>query len=914
MIKADGQAPPDLPPYPFFVFGPVSIIREISNLGKGALDGTSRCNETCPLKRIYPGWVGADQGVASLTDELARCRDRFAKRETNSDSNTHLKLLAGCLEQARKVEEPAMPQLVLDTFDKLESFVLDPSHSRIVSFAALYMHLQKIRTAHAPGTVQFLDDVQRVALNRPWPGTTSYSKLSSGYCVAIPLHHPAFNAHALLAALNFCYFGRLQRIKANITECGNWTGDAEALQARCSAVLDKLKNTGREVLVREIIRCKWRVDSWFQSAPWPRKTALVEGDPPTVAGTLAELLRNADPPEVESIRPPSPVSCSSESDFSEAVRVPRRFEKHPTTDTVKSFSASLATVGQSLEPAMSPQNIETDSQSTMEQELSPYKVQDEQEDTEKYLMQQLSPAGPFNSSITSPEPGVSFQESTIHVRDQQLGTSSLSDYESSSHRLGEGEAEVVEQTLVGDGRELRKRAKRPDKNKRQKIAKKLQKEREQNITPSSSLSMGIAGSGAESSDGGLDLLREQVEVETGKGKKAEQKAKRKAKEQRRKERRRIEKEQKEEKKRMENEAIARALKEQRRRTQEEMEMEVERRLAEDQRRWEEGKRAQEKQAIRWAEEESLREEFFRKMERALLETKEAHHTAERRLLKAESHLQQQEEALCRAKEEVEEVQHQLRSEITRRRKDEETHRQAEESAQKQIQETRRQAELATSEAASLRRELQEMSRKTEEAVQALAEVKALQEIEVQRRDRRAEKAPCRDQSAEGEQQTPLLGSSQTGSHQKGRSEPDAAERARGHLLEPADKHAQTQAKLTQHFLDEEHVHKRAEGAYVNAETASRRALEAFREVEEAFHRAADARRISHEARQAAIQSLEERQMPEMADRADRDEWDDWRKEYIARQTTEPEWDPRYPRVAFGMSSSLDRDAFRPRNP
>lgn len=41
-IKVLGEkasAPSDLPPWPFFVVGPLSLIREISNLGSNALDG-----------------------------------------------------------------------------------------------------------------------------------------------------------------------------------------------------------------------------------------------------------------------------------------------------------------------------------------------------------------------------------------------------------------------------------------------------------------------------------------------------------------------------------------------------------------------------------------------------------------------------------------------------------------------------------------------------------------------------------------------------------------------------------------------------------------------------------------------------------------------------------------------------------
>jgi hypothetical protein len=39
-----GLVPADLPTSPFFVFGPVLLIHEISNIGKGALDG-KYCNQ-----------------------------------------------------------------------------------------------------------------------------------------------------------------------------------------------------------------------------------------------------------------------------------------------------------------------------------------------------------------------------------------------------------------------------------------------------------------------------------------------------------------------------------------------------------------------------------------------------------------------------------------------------------------------------------------------------------------------------------------------------------------------------------------------------------------------------------------------------------------------------------------------------
>lgn len=39
LLRDHEKIPPDLPPSPFFVFGPAETVREISNIGAGALEG-----------------------------------------------------------------------------------------------------------------------------------------------------------------------------------------------------------------------------------------------------------------------------------------------------------------------------------------------------------------------------------------------------------------------------------------------------------------------------------------------------------------------------------------------------------------------------------------------------------------------------------------------------------------------------------------------------------------------------------------------------------------------------------------------------------------------------------------------------------------------------------------------------------
>jgi hypothetical protein len=157
----------------------------------------------------------------------------------------------------------------LDTLDKLEEFVHNPQNSGAVSFVAILMHLNRFRACPSPGTVLFLEDVQRMALGQ--------LGAHSEFCAAVPGRHPALNARALLIALNFYQFDRLKMVPANIDEnCSRWSGSPELVKRR-NQVMHELHATGRGVLVRELARCRFAVENWFQSAPCPLETADITG-------------------------------------------------------------------------------------------------------------------------------------------------------------------------------------------------------------------------------------------------------------------------------------------------------------------------------------------------------------------------------------------------------------------------------------------------------------------------------------------------------------------------------------------------------------------------------------------------------------------------------------------------------------
>ncbi|KAL1841817.1 hypothetical protein VTJ49DRAFT_6570 [Mycothermus thermophilus] len=305
LLREVGLAPRDLPAWPFFVFGPVALIREISNLGGDALGGehlehpSSNPAALLGRNKLTRRWclAGEIKCLRHVQQDPGRASEAAALRVFLSRCLKHAPwLLHKAEEMARQGAaaeswglDGAMAAAGLmefstagfDTADDIEAYARNPANAEVVSMAALIVHLHKIRQCTSPGTVAFFDEVQRMALNRAWPAAPElkYGALLErlhGYCAAVPTAHPALNIPVVLTALNFYYFERMKLVPGNSQDLSKWTGDIAELVRRRNEVLRMLIETGRETLVMELVRCKFNIDRWYPDTfPKPVCTALI---------------------------------------------------------------------------------------------------------------------------------------------------------------------------------------------------------------------------------------------------------------------------------------------------------------------------------------------------------------------------------------------------------------------------------------------------------------------------------------------------------------------------------------------------------------------------------------------------------------------------------------------------------------
>ena len=207
----------------------------------------------------------------------------------------------------REIEQAVGPDLdmetsdSLDTLDGLEAFVRDPRHARIVSFAAFHTHLNRIRAFHCPGTAWFLEDLQKMLLNKPWGesigmAATNMSELDGGYCGAVALDHPAFNARTTLVALTFVYLERLKKIPGNISDLKDWKPSDELVKLR-NKILLGINTSVYKPLVKVLFDNSFAAETWFPDAPIAPESATIRNtrDPvPDLETIMATLDGNAD--------------------------------------------------------------------------------------------------------------------------------------------------------------------------------------------------------------------------------------------------------------------------------------------------------------------------------------------------------------------------------------------------------------------------------------------------------------------------------------------------------------------------------------------------------------------------------------------------------------------------------------------
>jgi hypothetical protein len=491
----------------------------------------------------------------------------------------------------------------LRTLAEVEAFVLDPRNERLVSVAAVYLHLNRFKACRSPGTIGLLEDVQEMAMfMEDWGTSCLWAPASShgltfmdnGYCRTVPFHHPAFNARALLIALNFCYLERLKTVPANIDNCSGWTATAELVRRR-NEVLHELRATGRRELVVELIKCQFRVEKWFLHAPAPKGDAKIEDTGP-IARNIRTLLAGVTGIDIGHPSSPCFGLDDTAGDRLGTATLPtsaidscaRRVEQsHPVSPPDATAEA------EQLETRHSRKDIPAEGDGDREQHSS------------NSTAQRPKNPGPTMPTVVdqsacdgASKPGSPLVTPTAIDDDDVPTTEGPETVAEADQPAAEGKTEVPggkEETTEED------KAKKVKKNKRRKEPTKGREREEQARfeaapapdsnadrlnevdAPVTAGASNDAEAPTQAPAGPEPLDDAAAEVTMEDEAKKEDKEKRKAKQQRRKERRRLEREAEAEGKRLQDEAKA----ERRRQEEERRKQELDKRFEENQRRWEE---------------------------------------------------------------------------------------------------------------------------------------------------------------------------------------------------------------------------------------------------------------------------------------------------------------------------------------
>ncbi|KAK0634289.1 hypothetical protein B0T17DRAFT_649535 [Bombardia bombarda] len=248
----------ELPPWPLYVFGPVVVIGEISNLGPEALEEElERCDESEP-------------STIMMDMPPRRCR-----------------LIRHIQTYNKRYAEAGKPRCC-PTLDEVGSYLQDPANAKVARYVAFHVHMDRIRVCHAPGTVKFLEDVKRLCLSEPWVSGRVHSLTPSDpYCIGVQQRHPLLNAPVLQIALNFFQFKYLQHV-GNKAACKGWKDHVD-LETTYEKIKNRLLDDGYMVLLFVGEQAEWYVPHWFHHGPDPPYSAMVSG------AVLSENYRPAEP-------------------------------------------------------------------------------------------------------------------------------------------------------------------------------------------------------------------------------------------------------------------------------------------------------------------------------------------------------------------------------------------------------------------------------------------------------------------------------------------------------------------------------------------------------------------------------------------------------------------------------------------
>jgi hypothetical protein len=532
----------------------------------------------------------------------------------------------------------------LRTLAEVEAFVRDPRNERLVSVAAVYLHLNRFKACRSPGTIGFLEDVQEMALfeegwGNHWapPSSHGLTFMDNGYCRAVPFHHPAFNARALLIALNFCYFERLKVIPANIDNCGGWNGTAELVRRR-NEVLHELRATGRRALVAELINCRFRVENWFSHAPRPQGDAEIEDTGP-IARPIPVVLARATGIVIGH---PSPICFSLHNTAGAHLG-----SAAPSSPAIAP-SASRVDQPRPLGPLQSTNEAEQLGTRQPRTDISAKGDGGGEQHSSNSTAQHRQHPDPTMPTVIDQSPwGATSRPSKALEADNAIDGGHAASSEpkllaGADQPAARGEEEAAVEGGKGESTEAGK-AKKGNKNKRRKDATKPRKREEQagsaavpasEPAPDGVNEVGLTTKTEVSNDPEApdepeipdDAASELTMEDKAKN---EEKEKRKAKQQRRKKRRRLEREAEAERKGLQEEAKA----ERQRQEEEQRKKELDKRFEEIQRHWEEERRRElieEAGAVEAAEreqaEQARREEAARQLLEFSFQAKEAQET------------------------------------------------------------------------------------------------------------------------------------------------------------------------------------------------------------------------------------------------------------------------------------------------
>ncbi|KAK0718992.1 hypothetical protein B0T21DRAFT_415008 [Apiosordaria backusii] len=305
LLRGTDILPPDLPEYPFVVFGPTRAIKDISNIGRGCLEEQfltlyhesrhsqvleTRATATRRLELMNRVILWVLDHFAEPPEGWVQITSLFDHALFNDDDESADNDACILMDEIRSYNATPIPLL------KEFMASIHPWHVAIKMCCAVILRCHQVRGLHTihPGTPSFMEYLARMALSEsdldlyPEPAhrlTAAFVPHATG----IRSDHIHLHPAGILIALNFFQFDRLREI-APTQEAREWKDPAyeQLLTKRRNDMVRFLLVSGRQALVKEIGRTKWRIDGWFNRPDnpcWPK---------PGIGALQQEAIRQVD--------------------------------------------------------------------------------------------------------------------------------------------------------------------------------------------------------------------------------------------------------------------------------------------------------------------------------------------------------------------------------------------------------------------------------------------------------------------------------------------------------------------------------------------------------------------------------------------------------------------------------------------